>query len=152
MSKSILRNYLEYNKRGRNKKHFDFLSTGCFRYGNKYLVSDSYSVVLLNDTRGLEIKEDSFGIGLHYWSMQEDRVAFIELNTRLMKEDKRETIPLGINNYEINMRLAQNIIKLIKANKVEVLEHTIYDSAHPVIKISNDNTGEIGLLLPMRKY
>ena len=152
MSKSILRNYLEYGKRGRNKKQFDYLSTGCFLYEGKYLVSDSYSVVALNDTRGLEVKEDSFGINLHYKSMQENRVAFTELNTRLIKEDKRESIPLGIDNYELNVKLAQRVIKLIKANKVEVLKDTIYDYAHPIIKISNDKTEEIGLLLPMRKY
>lgn len=152
MSKSILRNYLECNKRGRNKKQFDYLSTSCFLYEGKYLISDGYSVVLLNDTRGLEIKEDLLGISKHYESMQENRVAFTELNTRLIKEDKRDTIPLGIDNYELNIRLAQNIIKLIKANKVEVLEDTIYKYAHPIIKISNDETGEIGLLLPMRKY
>lgn len=152
MSKSILRNYLEYNKRGRNKKQFDYLSTSCFLYEGKYLISDGYSVVLLNDTRGLEIKEDLLGISKHYESMQENRVTFTELNTRLIKEDKRDTIPLGIDNYELNIRLAQNIIKLIKANKVEVLEDTIYKYAHPIIKISNDKTGEIGLLLPMRKY
>lgn len=152
MSKSILRNYLEYDKRYRNRKQFDYLSTSCFLYEGKYLISDSYSVVSLNDTRGLEVKEDLLGINKHYKSMQEDRVAFTELDTKLMIEDKRESIPLGIDNYEINMRLAQNIIKLIKANKVEVLEHTIYDYMHPIIKISNDKTGEIGLLLPMRKY
>lgn len=152
MSKSILRNYLEYNKRGRNKKQFDYLSTSCFLYDGKYLISDSYSVVALNDTRGLEVKEDLLGINLHYKSMQEDRVAFTELNARLIKEDKRETTSLGIDNYELNIRLAQNIIKLIKANRVEILEDTIYSSVHPIIKISNDKTGEIGLLLPMRKY
>ena len=152
MSKSILRSYLEYNKRGRNKKHFDFLSTSCFKYNDLFLVSDSYSVVLLNDTRGLEIKEDLLGINLHFKSMLENRIISTELNTRLIKEDKRDTIPLGIDNYELNIRLAQNIIKLIKANRVEILEHTIYDSAPPIIKISNDDTGEVGLLLPMRKY
>lgn len=152
MSKSILRNYLEYNKRGRNKKQFDYLSTSCFLYEGKYLISDGYSVVLLNDTRGLEIKDDLLGISKHYESMQENRVAFTELNTRLIKENKGETISLGIDNYELNVRLAQNVIKLIKANKVEVLEDTIYKYAHPIIKISNDKTGEIGLLLPMRKY
>lgn len=152
MSKSILRNYLEYGKRYRNKKQFDFLSTSCFLYEGKYLISDSYSVVALNDTRGLEVKEDSFGISKHYESMQENRVVFTELNTRLIKEDKREAIPLGVGNYEINIRLAQNIIKLIKADKVEVLKDTFYESAHPIIKISNDKTKEIGLLLPMRKY
>lgn len=152
MSKSILRNYLEYGKRYRNKKQFDFLSASCFLYEGKYLISDSYSVVALNDTRGLEVKEDSFGISKHYESMQENRVVFTELNTRLIKEDKREAIPLGVGNYEINIRLAQNIIKLIKADKVEVLKDTFYESAHPIIKISNDKTKEIGLLLPMRKY
>lgn len=152
MSKSILKNYLEYNKRGRNKKQFDYLSTSCFLYEGKYLISDGCSVVALNDTRGLEVKQDLLGINMHYKSMQENRVAFTELNTRLIKEDKRDTIPLGIDNYELNIRLAQNIIKLIKANRVEVLEDTIYNSAHPIIKISNDKTGEIGLLLPMRKY
>ena len=152
MSKSILRNYLEYDKRGRNKKRFDYLSTGCFLYEGKYLISDSYSVVALNDTRGLEVKEDLLGINLHYKSMQENRVVFTELNTRLIKEDKRESIPLGIDNYELNVKLAQRVIKLIKANKVEVLKNTIYDYAHPIIKISNDKTREIGLLLPMRKY
>ena len=152
MSKSILRSYLEYNKRGRNKKQFEYLSNSCFQYGDNFLISDSYSIVLLNDTRGLEIKEDLLGINLHFKSMLENKIIFTELNTRLIKEDKRETISLGIDNYELNIRLAQNIIKLIKANKVEVLEDTIYKYAHPIIKISNDKTGEIGLLLPMRKY
>lgn len=152
MSKSILRNYLEYDKRGRNKKQFDYLSTGCFLYEGKYLVSDSCSIVALNDTRGLEVKEDLLGINLHYKSMQENKVTFTELNTRLIKEDKREAIPLDIDNYELNVKLAQRVIKLIKANKVEVLKDTIYDYAHPIIKISNDKTGEIGLLLPMKKY
>lgn len=152
MSKSILRNYLEYGKRNRNKKQFDYLSTSCFLYEDKYLVSDSCSVVALNDTRGLEVKEDLLGVNLHYKSMQENRVVFTELNTRLIKEDKRESIPLGIDNYELNVKLAQRVIKLIKANKVEILEHTIYNYINPIIKISNDKTGEIGLLLPMRKY
>lgn len=152
MSKSILRNYLEYDKRYRNRKQFDYLSTSCFLYEGKYLISDSYSVVALNDTRGLEVKEDLLGINKHYKSMQENRVGFKELNTRLIKETKEKIITLDIDNYELNTRLAQNVIKLIKANRVEILEHTIYDSAHPVIKISNDKTGEIGLLLPMRKY
>ena len=152
MSKSILRNYLEYNKRGRNKKQFDYLSTSCFLYEGKYLISDSCSVVALNDTRGLEVKDDLLGINLHYKAMQENRVSFTELDTKLIKEDKRESIPLGIDNYELNVKLAQRVIKLIKANKVEILKHTIYDYINPIIKISNDKTGEIGLLLPMKKY
>lgn len=152
MSKSILRNYLEYGKRDRNKKQFDYLSTGCFLYEGKYLVSDSCSIVALNDTRGLEIKEDLLGINLHYKAMQENRVVFTELDTKLIKEDKRESIPLGTDNYELNVKLAQRVIKLIKANKVEILKNTIYDYINPIIKISNDKTGEIGLLLPMKKY
>lgn len=152
MSKSILRSYLEYNKRGRNKKQFEYLSNSCFRYGDNFLISDSYSVVLLRDTRGLEIKDDKLGLYLHYQSMEISRKAFREMNTRLIKESKEDYIKLFIDNYGLDTKLAQKIIKLIKANRVEILESIKGDYVPPVIKISNDDTKEVGYLLPMRIY
>ena len=153
MSKSILRSYLEYNKRGRNKKQFEYLSNSCFQYGDNFLISDSYSVILLRDTRGLEIKDDKLGLYLHYQSMEVSRKAFKEMNTRLIKESKEDYIKLFIDNYGLDVKLAQKMIKLIKANRVEILESIKEDYCiPPIIKISNDDTKEVGYLLPMRIY
>ena len=148
MSKSILKSYLEYGKRYRNKKQFDFLSTSCFKLGDEFLISDSYSVVVLKDSKGLEIKEDLLGISNHYQNLssKDEFIRVIDVDT--IKESKEESIPLDVNNYEIGVKIANRIIKLIKCDLVEIMG----GGYTPIIKLTNTKTKERAYLLPMRKY
>ncbi len=148
MSKSILRNYLEYGKRDRNKKQFDYLSTGCFLYEGKYLVSDSYSVVALKDSKGLDIKEDLLGVSKYYYNMSSKDEVIGVIGVDTIKESKEESIPLGVDNYEIGVKIANRIIKLIKCNLIEVMG----GGYTPIIRLTNTKTKERAYLLPMRKY
>lgn len=148
MSKSILKNYLEYGKRSRNKKHFDFLSTGCFKLGDEFLISDSYSVVVLKDSKGLEIKEDLLGISNHYHNMSSKDEVIGVIGVGIIQESKEDSIPLGVDNYEIGVKIANRIIKLIKCNLIEIMG----GGYTPIIRLTNTKTKERAYLLPMRKY
>lgn len=124
------------------------MSTSCFKLGDEFLISDSYSVVVLKDSRGLEIKEDLLGISNHYNNMssKDEVIEVIEVDT--IKESKEESIPLGVDNYEIGVKIANRIIKLIKCDSVEIMG----GGYNPIIRFTNTKTKERAYLLPMRKY
>lgn len=89
MNKAILKSYFNGNK----GKYKDILFGKCFEENGKYIISDSYSIIVLNDTYGLEVSKDNIGI------------------TRVK------------DNYGINVPLFNKIQKIIKANTYTILEN-----------------------------
>lgn len=140
MNKRILKSYLKNSKR-------KLLVTSCFKYNDKFLISDSYSIILLNDNYDLDIKDDTLCLYNHYESFKNNFEIAFTFFTPLETDE-----PID-ENYEINYKIFNKIKNIIKADNYAVLENKNKDSYMKyIIKLENRKTKEHGYLLPMRRY
>lgn len=144
MNKRVLKSYLKGSKR-------EILELNCFRYKDSFLISDSYSIIKLNNNYDLQVQDkDTTGLCKFYEDFENNFETFKEfepLEVSIMQIDDK---------YEINMGLLKKINNIIKGNKFTILENKdkigCSWSLRYVIKIENTKTNEVGYLLPMRKF
>ena len=121
----------------------------CFKYGDKFLVSDTYSIVVLNKNYDLEVKEDTLGfIGfLEKWNTMFEDLKEIQAPA---DKDSQDVID---NDFCINNKLFLRIKRLINANKFTILENKDKnDFMRYLIKLENTKTKEKAYLLPCKMY
>lgn len=147
MNKAILKSYFNGNK----GKYKDILFGKCFEESGKYIISDSYSIIVLNDTYGLEVTKDNIGITRVKENLERDyNYAFKDytmenFNEYLSKEIDNKILTIK-DNYGINVPLFNKIQKIIKANTYTILENEqLYEKY--VIKLENSKTKEYALLI-----
>lgn len=140
MNKRVLKSYLKNSKK-------PLLETSCFKYNDKFLISDSYSIILLNDNYDLDIKDDTLCLYNHYENFRD----YFEISFTFFKPLEDDE-PID-ENYEINCKIFNKIKNIIKANSYAVLENKNKDSYMKyIIKLENSKTKEHGYLLPMKRY
>ena len=121
----------------------------CFKYGDKFLISDTYSIVILNKNYDLGVKEDTLGLSgfLLKWSTMFEDLKEIQAP---IDKDKQEPID---NDFCINNKLFLRIKRLISANKFTILENKDKNEfMRYLIKLENTKTKEKAYLLPSKMY
>lgn len=141
MNKRVLKSYLKGSKR-------EILELNCFKYNDSYLISDSYSVIKLNDNYDLQVQDKDIMSLYKFYEDFEWNFEFknnIEpLDVSIMKIDDK---------HEIQMKLFKKINAIIKGNAFSILENKDKNSyCKYIIKLENTKTNEVGYMLPMKKY
>lgn len=141
MNKRDLKSYL-------NKSNREILKESCFNYDNKFIISDTYSVIILNDNPDLELKEDSFGFSrmIDNWKTNYQ----IVYTFMTLEENEDNYSPID-ENYGINHKLFKRINNVIKGTTYTVLENK-QDYTPYIIRLENTKTKEVGYMLPMRNF
>lgn len=144
MEKRAFKTYLNNNNR-------DYLKVNCFEYENGYLITDTYSIIKLNQTNDLQVEKDIMGVTKIFedFSMNYEKKEDLKLDFDLKEQDI--LITEEEKRYAINIKLAKRIKKIINYNNVELLRKGNY-SYNYVIKLENTKTQEIAFLLPMRSF
>lgn len=144
MNKRDLKSYMNNKSNSR-----DLLKTSCFKSDDKYIISDSYSIIILNDNYDLEVSDDTYNMN----SFMDRFENGFELESKyipLWKDLEYEPIN---ENYGINIKLFKRINKVIKGNSYAILKNLKSDDYTPfIIKLENTKTKEVGYMLPMRKF
>jgi len=145
MNKRTLKTYL-------NSSNKELLMGNCFKYGNSYLVSDSYSIIQLNDSYDLNINDNQLlptFIDDFKWNYEKqyDLVINYELdNQSIVNDDKGNSI------FGVNIKMVKRIKSIINFNEASVLRKFSYNDYNYIIKLENTNTNEVAYLLPTREY
>lgn len=146
MNKRDLKSYMNNKTNTR-----EVLKTSCFKSDDKYIISDSYSIIVLNDNYDLEISDDKY-------NMNGFRDRFkngfeLDYNLNSAPEDNEDMYEPINEGYGINIKLFKRINKVIKADNYAILKNLKSDDYMPfIIKLENTKTKEVGYMLPMRKY
>ena len=149
MEKRAFRTYL-------NNGSKDYLKVNCFEYENGYLVTDTYSIIKLNQTNDLQVNKDIMGIINIFkeFDMNYTKLKDLEINFDLDKQNIQfEEWLKDDKKYSIDIKLAKRIKRIINFDKVELLY--IYKNVYGynyVIKLENTKTNEKAYLLPMRVF
>ena len=141
MNKRVLKSYLKGSKR-------EILELNCFKYNDNYLISDSFSVIKLNNNYDLQVQDKDI---MSLYKFYED----FENNFEFLKEfEYKEVESIVIDDkFEIQGKLLKKIKNIIKANNYSILENKDKTSyLKYIIKLENTDTNEVGYMLPMRKY
>ena len=161
MNKVYLKSY--YANMSTREEHIRKYKNKCMEYNTNYLITDTYSIIKLNETYNMEITNDNgiiekifddfkFNFNLNKVDITKDLENFEEKNFRFIKEYsgdiKEET---EIIKYGVDMKRLNNIKKIIKANKIEIVSKYSYDYMY-AIKLENTKTNEYAYLLPIRVY
>lgn len=138
MNKMNLKRYLNH------KYNREELKTSCIKDNDKYIISDSYSIVVLNNNYGLDIIPDKYGLVRfrnEFDSLNEVFNTFTELT------DNEEMVEPIDNRYGINIKLFKKINSIIKADKYTILEFKNKFEKY-IIKLENTRSGEYAYMLP----
>jgi hypothetical protein len=144
MNKAILKTY--FNKE--NDRTGKILRDKTFKYDNKYLISDKYSIVCLNDNYGLEISKDTLGINRIY----ENFINNYEIGSTFMTIDTKEDFEPITKDYSIQMKQFRRINKLIKSNTYAILYNINKKDDVPIVRLENSKTKETAYLLACRTF
>lgn len=142
MNKRFLTSYLKKN--GRN-----ILKTNCFKYdNNNYLISDSFSIIYLNNAYNLDVKNDTLGLAKLYdnfkWNFSFNHEFECVLDKDCINID---------DEFGVNVVLFKSIKNVINANKFEILKNKNELSyLKYIIKLENTKTGEHAFMLPCKHY
>lgn len=146
MNKRDLKSYMNNKTNSR-----ELLKNKCFKSDDKYIISDSYSIIILNDNYGLEVAEDTYNINSFRDSFENGFE--IDYTFFVIPEDNEDMYEPINENYGINIKLFKRINKVIKGNSYAILKNLKSDYYTPfIIKLENTKTKEVGYMLPMRKY
>lgn len=141
MNKINLKRYLN------NKTNKGVLKTSCVKDNDKYIISNSYSIVVLNDNYGLDIMSDKYGLirfRNEFDSLNDIFKTFTEL------QNNEEMVEPIDSEYGINIKLFKKINTLIKADKYTILEFKNRFEKY-IIKLENTKSGEYAYMLPTWK-
>lgn len=153
MNKTILKSYLNGNKLKPE------LKTNCYKCNDMYLISDTSSIIVLNDSCGLNITEDKLNIakvkenierGYNY-NFGNDR--HVKNLYDMIKTPDEKFISFNqlynsnnFGNYGINVPLFTKIQKIIKADAFTIMENLERYEKY-IIRLENSKTKEYALLL-----
>jgi len=146
MNKRVLKSYMN-NKKDRH----DILKTSCFKCNDKFVISDSNSLIILNDNYDLDIKDDTLGL----LKFKENFENNFEVDYTFMAplENNDEMYEPIDESYGINIKLFNKINKVIKGNSYAIMKNKDKLSYTPyIIRLENTKTKEYGYMLPMRKF
>jgi hypothetical protein len=141
MNKVNLKRYLN------NKNNKEKLKTSCVKDNDKYIISNSFSVTVLNDNYGLDIMSDKYGLIRfkdEFDSLNDIFKTFTEL------QDNEEMVEPIDSEYGINIKLFKEVNNLIKADKYTILEFKNRFEKY-IIKLENTRSGEYAYILPTWK-
>lgn len=147
MNKAELKRYMN------RKDNRELLKSNCFEYNDKYLVSDSYSIIALSSNYDLHIMEDVF----RFYNFIDNFNECYEFNYiinifEIINYVDPNYFPIT-DDYGINIKELMKIVKIIKGRKCEILVNKKESSNNPfIIKIVNKDKSEYAYLLPMRCY
>ena len=140
MNKRVFNSYLKGSNR-------PYLEQNCFEYENGYLISDSYSVIKLNDNNGLKIEKDILNVGNIYQNFIDDYEFLSDYIPLWLEFEKID------DKYGIQMKLFKRINTIIKGNKYAIMKaKNNLSSARYIIKLENTKTNEVAYMLPARFY
>lgn len=144
------RELIRYLKKGEKSKA---ILKNCFKYENGYLISDSYSVIYLNDNHNTEVVDDVCGITRIFDNFENNYEFNFKLEELEIVSDEKEKIKRAKLNdeYDINVTLFNRIKNIIKADDVGIIYNMNTSDTTPMIKLTNTKTNERGYLLPMKK-
>lgn len=116
MNKRDLKSYM--NNKTNSK---ELLKTKCFKSYDKYIISDSYSIIILNGNYGLEVAEDTYNMN----SFRDRFENGFELDYTFfaIPEDNEDMYEPINENYGINIKLFKRINKVIKGNSYAILKN-----------------------------
>ena len=149
MNKTYLKSY--YASMGKNNQQRQRLQNKCFKIENNYLISDSFSIICLNDIYNLEVSSDGLkdSVIKMYKGFKDN---YIFKNDITLNDEEYTKID---DMYSIGNKKAKTICKIIKADKISILEpkeQLYYSSKNPIIYLENTKTKEHGYLLPCRTF
>ena len=148
-----------YLKRFFKNQSIEELRNKYVEYNDCYLISNNYSIVLLNSDYGLLEKSDNKYenfITSCFKKFDKYNESDINIINDLDECEEEYNIPSELLErkeckYGINLKLYNIIKNLIKADEVNIL--TVYNySFEVIIRIRNTKTNEVGYLLPMKVY
>ena len=150
MNKTYLRSY--YAGMGKCNQNRQRLENKCIKMENNYLISDSFSIICLNDNYNLETSSDEKlkDSIINLYNGFKDNYIF--KNDITLNDEEFTKIN---NDYSIGNKKAKTICKIIKANKISILEpkeQLYFTSKNPIIYLENTKTKEHGYLLPCRTF
>lgn len=149
MNKTYLKSY--YAQMGKHNQQRQRLENKCFKMENSYLISDSYSIIALNDSYNLETSDDKLKDSvIKTYKGFKDNYTF--KNDITLNDEEYTKID---DLYSIGNKKAKTICKIIKADKVAILEpkeQLYYTSKNPIIYLENTKTKDYGYLLPCRTF
>lgn len=147
MEKRAFRTYLNNNNR-------DYLKVNCFEYENGYLITDTYSIIKLNQTNDLQVEKDIMGVAKIFRDFDDNfkKLSDLDLNYDLKEQELQfEEWLKEDREYAINIKIVKRINKIINFDKVELL-YKYHNGYNYIIKLENTKTQEIAFLLPMRSF
>lgn len=142
MNKANLKRYLNH------KCNKEELKTSCVKDNDKYIISDSYSIIVLNDNYGLDVISDKYRLvrfKSEFDSLNDVFKTFNEI------QDNEEMVEPIDSEYGINIKLFKKINNVIKADKYTVLEFRNRFEKY-IIKLENTKSREYAYMLPTRKF
>lgn len=151
MNKTSLKKYMEHKS---NSKQL--LKSNCFNYEDKFLISDSYSIIVLNNNYDLDVSDDTYGLVRLLDGFNNG----YEFNENYVKSDERIEKNRGKlfdkfnKDFSIQISLFERVRKVIKANKFTILKKKNgfnYYSDY-AIKLENTKSGEYAYMLPARTF
>lgn len=140
--KRKLKNYLINNQ-------FLKLRVSCYYIDNKYIISDCHSIVCLNEDNGLDVVKEN-DVDNYYKKLDLFKKEFS--NAVMINEiipDFKENYYNINDNWGIDLKLVKEIKNLIKGNIFNVKQ---CNNGTYILEIFNNKTGEIGYLLPCKRY
>lgn len=143
MNKRSLESYLKKNDR-------EILRNNCFRYEDNYLISDSYSVIKLNDNYNLNVVDDILGVCKIFDNFSNNFEFYKNIDS--FEDNDEHYVPID-DKFGINTKLFNRIKKVINAKDFAILKNKgINDYILFIIRLENSKTKEMAYMLPMRKY
>lgn len=151
MNKASLKKYMEHKS---NLKQL--LKSNCFNYEDKFLISDSYSIIVLNNNYDLDVSDDTYGL----IRLLDGFNNGYEFNEDYVKSDERiekcrdKLFDKFNKDFSIQIALFERVRKVIKANKFTILKKKNgfnYFSDY-VIKLENTKSGEYAYMLPAMTF
>lgn len=151
MNKTNLKKYMEHKS---NSKQL--LKSNCFNYEDKFLISDSYSIIVLNNNYDLGVSDDTYGLV----RLLDGFNNCYEFNEDYVKSDERIEKHRGKlfdkfnKDFSIQIALFERVRKIIKANKFTILKKRNGFNYHVgyVIKLENTKSGEYAYMLPAKVF
>lgn len=143
MNKRSLESYLKKNDR-------EILRNNCFRYEYNYLISNSYSVIKLNDNYNLNVTDDILGVCKIFDNFSNN----FEFYKNIDSVENNDEYYAPINDkFGINTKLFNKIKKVINAKDFAILKNKDINAYTTfIIRLENLKTKEMAYMLPMKKF
>lgn len=145
MNRANLKSYLN------SKINREELKRGYIKVNDKCMITNAYSIIFLNDSNGLEVVADKYGLTNFKDSVEYDYNNG-EFKSISELDNKIDFIPIQ-DGFEINMKEVKKISGVIKCNEYALRESKDYYNFYRfIIELRNTKSGEYAYLLPSKTY